>query len=86
MLTDKTHQVLCVACQAPAATLHAYPERRCGVTAPVVRDGRRVIASCTGRPGNKDCEAGVHHDEYLKASFGAPMALRAGRQGQTGRA
>jgi hypothetical protein len=88
MPAGRTHHVLCVTCQTAATALYAYPEQRCGSTAVVMRvlDGARVRVSCTQPPGNTDCGHGVHFDEYLFTRFETASALRAGRQGQIGRA
>jgi hypothetical protein len=79
---------MCVTCQAAATALYAYPERCCGAASAIVRaaDGGRVRVSCTIAPGNKDCARGVHYDENVRAWFAAAGALKAGAQGQIGRA
>jgi hypothetical protein len=86
MPSRKTHHVLCAECRAAVTTLYVYPERRCGATAVLVKDGARVKVSCTEPPGNKDCAAGVHQDKYMFARFESAVPLRAGQQGQIGRA
>ncbi len=86
MPAGRTHHVLCVACRAAVITLCVYPERRCGATAMLVRDGVRVKVSCTEPPGNTDCGLGVHFDKHMPARFESANTLRAGRQGQVGRA
>lgn len=88
MPTRRTHHVLCMACQVAATTLYAYPERRCGITAVIMRagTGTRVRVSCTEPPGNTDCGLGVHFDKHMLIRFEAASTLRASQQGQIGRA
>lgn len=86
MPSGRVHHVLCVACRAPATTLYAYPEPRCGIAAVVIRDGARIAVSCTEAPGNRDCGLGVHYDGHVLLRFESAGTLRAARQGQTGRA
>jgi hypothetical protein len=75
-------------CQAAATTLYVYPERRCGAVSVIMRpvDGARIRVSCTELPGNTDCGLGVHFDKYMFTRFESANTLRAGRQGQVGRA
>jgi hypothetical protein len=86
MPLGRAHRVLCVTCRIAVITLHAYPEPRCGAKATVAVPAGRVRVSCTQPPGSADCDAGVHHDKMTGTWFEASGALRAGRQGQTGRA
>lgn len=88
MTLHKTHSVLCVPCNAGVTTEYAYPERRCGYTSFVRRPGERKLihVSCTNDEGNKDCARGVHYDRYVQLRFEAPGKLRAGQEGQIGRA
>lgn len=82
MPLNRVHEVLCIACQAPARTLYAYDERRCGYTGSTRRDDELVHVSCTNDEGNKDCGGGVHYDKYMQLRFEGRKRLRAGRAGQ----
>lgn len=86
MAAGRMHDVLCPACHVPAKTLYAYPEKRCGELAVVeVPDGGVMRVSCTREPGTKQCQAGVHYDEFAKLRFTLPDKLRKGSWGGAGR-
>lgn len=83
--TGKQHEVLCPACRCAAHTLYVYPEKVCAESAIVDVAAGVMKVSCTNALGNKNCQAGVHHDEFVKTSFTLPGKLRKSDWGQTGR-
>lgn len=73
-----THEVLCPVCWCAAETVYAYPDRACGL--------RLGGSQCTNEPGNKSCQAGVHHDSFTKTEFRFASQLRKSDEGTTHKA
>lgn len=86
MPVTSKHTVLCVTCRLAADTVHAYPDRCCGVRGWVAGEGRRgAQVSCTRGTGL--CTDGLHFDSYLAAEFGiVTRILGRSTEGKTGRA